>query len=348
ELRQRGVQRRRRADRLAADAGDDRAGRHPGVRGRAGADRADDQGAGAHLGDRVRHGQVGVVGVAALALPVPGGAVTAEAVTAAEAAEAVVVLLLLLLGLLLRVAAGALADVYPDERRVADRDGRAGVTRGDLPGHRQGGVDRDGEAGRRLLVGEAHVLAGRVHADDLAGRIDQRAARVAGHDARVGLEHPVQRLRGDRAALVAGRDGLVDPGDAPGRGDDLAAALGVAQGGHRVAHLDLAGIAERDLVQAGRVLQLDQRDVAGHVVPHDPGLEVLPGGGHRRADLGGVLDDLVVGQHQALVRVDPHAGARGPLAAVLQRGVDDDAALSDLGQAAARRTVPSATRLGHG
>src|SRR5207237_8307161 len=134
------------------------------------------QGARVHRGDRARNGQVGVVGVAAL--PIPGRAVTAEAVPAAEAAEAAVVLLLLRRGLLLRVAAGALADVDPDERGVADRDGGAGVTRRDLPGHRQGGLDRDGEAGRRLLVGEPDVVAGGVHADDVAGRVDQRAARV--------------------------------------------------------------------------------------------------------------------------------------------------------------------------
>src|SRR2546421_707418 len=75
----------RRADRLAVQAGDDGSGRHARGRRRAAADRTDDQGARAHRGDRVRDGQAGVVGVAALALPIPG-AVAAEAVTA-EAAD---------------------------------------------------------------------------------------------------------------------------------------------------------------------------------------------------------------------------------------------------------------------
>ena len=46
------------------------------------------------------------------------------------------------------------------------------------------------------------------------------------------------------------------------------------------------------------------------------------------------------------VRVDHHAGARGPLAAVLQRGVDDDDALPGLGQAAAGRPVPPLPGMG--
>src|SRR5437867_2428385 len=44
-------------------------------------------------------------------------------------------------------------------------------------------------------------------------------------------------------------------------------------------------------------------------------------------------------------RVDHHAGARGPLAAVLQLGVDDDDALPDLGQAPAGG--PAAARHGY-
>ena len=53
------------------------------------------------------------------------------------------------------------------------------MARRDLPGQRESGVDRDGEAGRGLLIGEPDVVAGGVHADDPAGRADQRAPRVA-------------------------------------------------------------------------------------------------------------------------------------------------------------------------
>ena len=104
----------------------------------------------------------------------------------------------------------------------------------------------------------------------------------------------------DRPALVAGRDGLVKPGDLPGGGDDLAPPFGVAQGHHRGPGLDLARVADRDRVQAGRVLQLDQRDVAGHVVADDLRQVVLTRRRDRRGDLGGVLDDVVVRQHQAV------------------------------------------------
>ena len=236
-LRDLGVQGLRRADRLAVHAGDDRSGRHPRDGGGAAADGADDQGARAHRGDRGRDGQVGVVGVAALAAgPISGGSVTAEP---AQPAEAVVLLLLLRRGLLLRVAAGALPDVDPDERRVADRDGGAGVARGDLPGHREGGVDRDGEARRRLLVGETHVVAGGVHADDRPAALTSGPPESPDTMPASVWSIPCSVSDCDRAALVAGRDGPVDAGDVPGRGDDLALPFGIAQGRHRVTDLDL-------------------------------------------------------------------------------------------------------------
>ena len=113
ELRHDAGQALRRPHRLAVHAGDDRAGRQPRGRGRAVADRADDQGPRVHRGDGGRDDQVGVAAVAARGAPVPVPATVPEPV--AEAAEAVVLLLLLLLLLLLwpglRVAARRLRDV---------------------------------------------------------------------------------------------------------------------------------------------------------------------------------------------------------------------------------------------
>ena len=111
-----------RADRLPIDRCDDRPAGHAGRGSRAPADRPDDQGAGTDRRDGRRHGQVGVAGVAGRAAPGAAGA-------------AAVLLLLLLLCLRLRAAARSGADEDSHERRVADRDGRAGVAPGDLPGH---------------------------------------------------------------------------------------------------------------------------------------------------------------------------------------------------------------------
>ena len=113
------------------------------------------------------------------------------------------------------------------------------------------------------------------------------------------------------------------------RRGDVALALGVAHGHDRLSGLSRGGVADRHRRQPGRVLQLDQGDVTGLVVANDPRRIGLARRGHGRGDLGGVLDDVVVRQHQP-VGVDHHAGSGGHLAVVLERGVDEHQARLDL------------------
>ena len=62
-----------------------------------------------------------------------------------------------------------------------------------------GRIDRDGEA---QTLARKH---GRVHADHLAGGVDERAARVARVDRRVGLNDVVHQAAGLRTQRTAQR-----------------------------------------------------------------------------------------------------------------------------------------------
>ena len=102
-----------------------------------------------------------------------------------------------------------------DRDRVALRRGpvrRAGRSRG--PGAR--GPEAAAEAAAEAAVpGPAELVVRRgrgVDADDLAVRVHQRAARVAGLDVRVGLDQPGELL-GGAGGLVGGGDRLVERGD---------------------------------------------------------------------------------------------------------------------------------------
>ena len=108
--------------------------------------------------------------------------------------------------------------------------GAAALRRGDHHAHH---VGRDGEADA-LRAARAREDRG-VDADDLAGHVDQRAARVAGIDRGVGLD---EELIVADADLGAGhrRD------DAVGHG--LADAERIADREHQVADLQLVGVGE--------------------------------------------------------------------------------------------------------
>ena len=77
---------------------------------------------------------------------------------------------------------------------------------------------------------------------------------------------------------------------------------GVANRDHPVADIERIGIAER---KRGEVLvfDADDRDVGELVAPHDVRRDVSPVG-ELHLDLGGVLDDVVVGEHQTGLVVD--------------------------------------------
>src|SRR6185437_4377864 len=145
----------------------------------------------------------------------------------------------------------------------------------------------------------------------------------------VRLDHAVQLLSGARAA-VAGLDGLVERADSPLRGRrETAAAARVAEREHRLADLDLAGVGHRDGLQVGRANELQQRHVVGGVVAEDLRGVGLAGGHERGGHAGRLVDDVVVGEHEA-ARGDHHAGALGGRAAVLELGGDVDDARVDL------------------
>ena len=100
-----------------------------------------------------------------------------------------------------------------------------------LLGDLLGGVDRDREADPDVALGLAAGLDLRVDPDHSALGVEQRAARVAGVDRRVGLDRV-----GDREA-VRGVDLALDGGDDPRRRRAVEAE-GVADRDHRVADLD--------------------------------------------------------------------------------------------------------------
>ncbi len=163
-------------------------------------------------------------------------------------------------------------------------------------------IDRHGKA-------DADIAALRrqdrgVDADQPAAQIDQRAARIAGIDRGVGLDEILVALDAE--------PGAAERADDP-RGHGLAEAERVADGEHEIPDPQMARIAQRHRRQIFR-RDLQHGDVGGGIAPDQPRLEaaVVLGGDF---DVGGVLDDVVVGQHIAL------------------RGIDDDARADRLGLA---------------
>ena len=113
---------------------------------------------------------------------------------------------------------------------------------------------------------------GGVDADDFAAQVEQRSARVARVDRRVGLEHVDAALRGHvelaaERADHAHRDGVVE-------------AERIANGHHPVAGLHLFRVAEAGFRQraAGLFGQLDQGAVGQRVAAD-----------HLRVELGAVV-----------------------------------------------------------
>ena len=130
--------------------------------------------------------------------------------------------------------------------------------------------------------------------------VHQRAAAVAGVDRGVGLEEVLVHVALGHPVLGAD--------DALGHG--LADAEGIAHGEHHVADGDFAAVGERQRGQVIR-LDLDERDIRLRVGADEFGDQV-PSVGQRDADLGGVLDDVIVCEDVAF-RGNDHAGAEGLL-----------------------------------
>ena len=202
------------------------------------------------------------------------------------------------------------------ERPVVDADPGAGdVLAGeDLGDDGLGEVDGDGEADALCGAG-----LGGVDADDLAVAVEQRAAGVAGVDGGVGLDEV--RAAGWRRRLVMSETTMVRsrPLTMPEVTDARELAQRVAHGDGQLADLERGRVAQLGGRQAGRV-DLDEREVGVGVDAGDRAVEG-PAVGEHDADLVGVLDDVMVGQDEAVgVDDDARAGALlhealGPVAA---------------------------------
>ena len=159
----------------------------------------------------------------------------------------------------------------------------------------------------------AHGLGvdGGVHADHLAGEVDQGAARVAGIDGGVGLDEALELLGEAGGVTIVGEPAVLG-GDDAGR-DGLREAEGAADGEHPVAHLRAVGVAEFDGGEGGLGVDLDDGDIGFDVDANDGGGVALHAGeavfglaGELDVDLVGLVDDMVVGDDVA-ARVDDEA-----------------------------------------
>ena len=137
---------------------------------------------------------------------------------------------------------------------------------------------------------------GGVDPHDLAGQIDERPARVAGIDGRVGLN--------ERLILGEPADGSFGRRD-DARGHRMVEAERAADGQHPLADVKLVGISPFGLnLQIG--LDLEDRQVALGVGPHQPCTDIVART-EPDHDLLGVLDDVVIGHDVAFRLVDNHA-----------------------------------------
>ena len=161
----------------------------------------------------------------------------------------------------------------------------------------------------------AHVAAGLrqdrgVDADQLAAQVDQRAARVARVDGRIGLDEVLVTLWVD-AGAASGTD---DPG-----GDGVLQPEGIADGDDEVADLEAGRVRQGDLGGQAALDDLDHGDIRALVGADDLGLE-LAVVDQRYRDFLGVVDHVGIGDDIAGTGVDYHARACAPELALARRG----------------------------
>jgi len=175
--------------------------------------------------------------------------------------------------------AAALQEAASDEFCGVDADGEAEA----LGAHDGGGVDAD------------HAAVGR----------NQRAARIAGVEGGVGLDYIV-----DHAAGV-GTQGAAEGADDSG-GDGVLESVGIADGDGELADAERLGVAESDGGEAGSVIveavEADYGEVGGGVVP-DEVCGAVAAVGERDFDSRGVVDDVAVGQDEAVGGEDESGAA---------------------------------------
>ena len=183
-----------------------------------------------------------------------------------------------------------------------------------LADNRFGHGERIAHVAARLRLDE------RIDAHQLTVRVDQRTARVAGVDRRIGLDEGFDaELARDDAQLTrlgthdAGRDGRLQ-------------VVGRADGQHPFAQTQRVGAAEGERRKV-LALDLDERHVGRRVRADDFGIEdaaVV----ELHAQFGGILDDVVVG-HDVAVGRDNHARAASTALLLLRFAAAVEAPLRD-------------------
>ena len=194
------------------------------------------------------------------------------------------------LGVVGRDVVHADAQVAVMHRAVFDD----GLSRGadDLRG------DGEAGAGERSAAGDDEG----VDSHHLAVRVDQRAAGVAGIDGRVSLDKVAGLAR-----IVTVRIGPVEAADNAARDGEGEVAEGIAEGQHRLAGVQLGGVAPGNAGQVVRI-DFDDRDVVEFVHSDQLGSEdpaVVQSDAHLRR----AVHHMVIGYDVAIRRNDhaaPH------------------------------------------
>ena len=139
---------------------------------------------------------------------------------------------------------------------------------------------------------------GRVDADDLTARIDQRPPGITRVQRGVGLDHVVHEATGlsskgtAQSANDAGRDGALE-------------TVRIADRDRELAHADLAGFTQGYCSEIGRINPQD-RQVCFRVFAHQVGIRSATVA-QRDLDLAGAVDNVAIGQEQT-VRADDKPG----------------------------------------
>jgi len=159
-----------------------------------------------------------------------------------------------------------------------------------------------GDGKTNALVAAGAAVDGGVDADEPALHVHQRAAGIARVDGRIGLDEVLVFFD----AEVAPARGADNAG-----GDGLAHAEGIADGQHKVAHLDFIAVGHWHKRQVLR-LHFDDGDIRLRVPPDYFGRQ-LPAVLQRDFHLVGAVHHVVIGENIAIFG-DNHTGAQPELA----------------------------------
>ena len=159
---------------------------------------------------------------------------------------------------------------------------------------------------------------GGVHAYDAGAAVEQRPARIARVQRRVGLNDVVDQPPGGRPQRTAQRRYHA-------RGDAVRIAQRVADGNRDLAHAQACRIAQLRMRQCTARADSQQRKVGVRVFAHQFGA-ARASVGARDVDGAGTMHHMAVGEHIP-VRGEQEARARAPTAARVLHGDEDDGVL---------------------